>query len=670
MRKLSMVLCLILLAGMLALPASAEGTYGEAPMLEKLVQQGQLPPVEERLPEHPKVSDEILDEYLDFEIGQYGGTLRLVTQVVNWDADAFVMCNEALLTMRSANSDEITPNIVEGYEASEDFREFTFTLRKGLRWSDGEPVTMEDYLFGFNDFVLNEELTPVVSAHLRSGGVSTGTPLRMEVVDDWTFKLISEDPYGGLAVHFSIAGWKGYTDILKPAHYLKRFHKDYAVECHGSEDAYWEFLTPYAKIMGYDDPKAEGIWVNVFNQVDCTNWECTDPMDVLTSEYFKDAGETQNIPGLYAWILKKSDGGVMTFERNPYYHKIDPEGNQLPYIDYVTSTLVEDMEMVQLKYMTGGADFGRESATIDNISLYKENEETAHITAYVTPQHNNSCLLSINVNYGLDAEGNVKDDEASRAWQEVATDVRFRRALMLSMDVDEIIDTVYKGFAVPNPYQECTHDIDQANALLDEMGMKDIDGDGFRETPSGLKLSWQIFNYAGSNDHIPMCELMCEFWSEIGLNASVSTIESTLMSTMREANEIPTLVGWPHTTQLWHYISWGQESWGPYWQDWYAAGGLNAEDPSSVSGLEPPEEVKEFYRKLESQMIGSPEEAVNEIVPWLATFCAENAYLIEPFTDLKQCVIINSDIGNVPTGGIGISWNFAVDQMFYRVPQN
>ena len=114
MRKLSMVLCLILLAGMLALPASAEGTYGEAPMLEKLVQQGQLPPVEERLPEHPKVSDEILDEYLDFEIGQYGGTLRLVTQVVNWDADAFVMCNEALLTMRSANSDEITPNIVEG----------------------------------------------------------------------------------------------------------------------------------------------------------------------------------------------------------------------------------------------------------------------------------------------------------------------------------------------------------------------------------------------------------------------------------------------------------------------------------------------------------------------------------------------------------------------------
>ena len=89
-----------------------------------------------------------------------------------------------------------------------------------------------------------------------------------------------------------------------------------------------------------------------------------------------------------------------------------------------------------------------------------------------------------------------------------------------------------------------------------------------------------------------------------------------------------------------------------------------------MSGLEPPEEVKEFYRKLESQMIGSPEEAVNEIVPWLATFCAENAYLIEPFTDLKQCVIINSDIGNVPTGGIGISWNFAVDQMFYRVPQD
>ena len=104
-----------------------------------------------------------------------------------------------------------------------------------------------------------------------------------------------------------------------------------------------------------------------------------------------------------------SANGLTTWERNPYYHKVDANGQQLPYVDYLTSKLVENMEMVQMSYISGEADFGRESATIDNISMYKENAEKAGITAYVTTMHNNPTDISLNANY--------KDP----AWQEVMT---------------------------------------------------------------------------------------------------------------------------------------------------------------------------------------------------------------------------------------------------------
>ena len=648
MKKLvSLIIAAALLLPMVMVPAFAEGaTLTEAPMLTKLVEEGKLPPLEERLPEETKLPDEILPEYLDYECGNYGGTMRFITSIVNWDADVFVGNNEALLTMESASSDTITPNIVAGFEANEDNTEFTFTLRKGLKWSDGVPVTIEDFEFGINDFIFNEELNPVVAAYMRDGGVQAGEPFTYERIDDWSFKLKFKEPYGGFAVHLSIAGWKGYTEFLKPAHFLKKFHKAYAEEIHGSEDAYYAFIQPYATVMGYEDAKDENVWVNVFNQVDMTNWELTDPNDALTSVYFADAGQTEDFPVLYAWHMVSSAGGLTTWERNPYYHKVDAKGQQLPYVDYLTSKLVENMEMVQMSYISGEADFGRESATIDNISMYKENAEKAGITAYVTTMHNNPTDISLNANF--------KDE----AWQEVITDIRFRQALAHAIDAEEIIDVVYHGFGEVNPYYPCDYDIELANSLLDEMGMKDTDGDGYRETPSGKPLSWSIYNYNEANDIIPVAELCVEYWKEIGLKADIKTIESTLLSTMQEGNEIPCRIAWVHSTQLWHYLDWFCGRWCPLWNLWF--------DRDGAQGEEPPADVKDFLAKIDSLMTVSPEDAVNEVLPELVGWMGENLYLIEPLINVDQCVVINSKIGNVPTGGIGISWNFSIEQFFYK----
>jgi len=668
MKKLSWLLVLAMLISMFAMSASAEGDYAQAPMLDAAVEAGELPPVEERLPENPRIVKEVLDEYLDMEIGNYGGTIRLVTSVVNWDADGFIGNNEALLTMESTSSDVITPNIVESYEVSDDQTTFTFTLRKGLKWSDGTEVTMADFEFGINNFVFNEEITPVVAAWMRDGGTAEGDPFTFTVIDDNTFSLTFKSAYGGFPVHISIAGWKGYTEILKPAHFLKQFHPDFAEECHGSLEAYYEFLQPFGTAMGYDDVKAEGVWVYIFNQVDCTNWELTDPNDALTSYYFPGLIE-ENFPVLYPWMMTDITNGITSFVRNPYYFKVDEDGNQLPYIDYMTSTLVEDMEMVQMHYMSGGADFGRESATIDNISLYRENEDAAGITAYTTMTHMTPTDLALNVNYGLNTDGTVKDDDASKAWQEVIQLKEFRKALAMAIDAEEIVDAVYNGFAEVYEPHGCTHDIDGANEILDEIGMIDLDGDGYRESPSGLPFSFQIWNYAEANDIIPTIELYVEFFSEIGIKAEGYTTESTLLSTSQEANEIPARCSWVHETILWHYSDWFTGVWGPLYQDWVDKGGLSGELEGSTEFLEPSDELKEFYLGVQSMFTTDVETAVNNTLPTLAEFMAENQYLIIPITNVQQCVILNSDIGNVPTGGIGISWNFAMEQYFYNNPE-
>ena len=665
MKKLSWLLVLAMLVSFSAFTASAEGTYTQSPLLDEAVSAGTLPPVEERLPENPKISDEILPEYLDYTCGNYGGTLRLVTKVVDWDADGFVGNNEALLTCESTNSGTITPNIVESYTANDDNTVFTFTLRKGLKWSDGVDVTMEDFEFAINNFVFNTELTPVVASWMRDGGTADGNPFTFTKVDDYTFTIAFTKSYGGFPVHLSIAGWKGYTELLKPAHFLKQFHKDFAVECHGSLDAYYEFIKPFAKQLGYDDPTADGVWCYVFNQIDMTNWELTDPNDALTSMYFTGLFD-KNFPVLYPWMMKSSEGGITTWERNPYYFKVDANGQQLPYIDYLTSTLVEDMEMVQLKYMSGEADFGRESATIDNISLYRENEAKAGITAYVTSMHNNPTDVAININYGLNVDGTVKDDNDSKAWQEVAPDLRFRQALMYAIDANEILDSVYSDFGEINPTYSCTGDTDKANALLDEMGMKDVDGDGFRETPSGLKLQWQIWNATEANDIVPVCELLVEFWGAIGLNVSVNSTDSTLLSTSQEANEIPMRVIWAHSTRLWHYRDWLISSWAPLYQDWVDKGGLSGALDGSTSYLAPDDDFKQFDLEVDSLFTVDPDTAVNEVLPKLDAWMGAHLFMIEPLTNVQQCVIINSDIGNVPTGGVGISWNFSMEQFYYK----
>ena len=669
MKKLALLLSLVMLLSMCSFPASAEVTYTQSPMLDAAVEAGELAPVEERLPDVPKIIDNILEKDLDYQIGKYGGTLTTSAATVKWDPDLFCGMCEALLTMGSQNSDVITPNIVEAYEVNEDYSEFIFTIRKGLKWSDGTEVTMEDYRFTFEDVLFNEEKNPILNQNFRTGGVKTGTPCTFEVIDDTKFKVSFDGTYGGFLVYLSVASWTAYADYLKPAHILKQFHPDYAEEIHGSKDAYYEFLAPFGKVMGYDDVTEEGVWVYIWNQVDLTGWEITDPDDCLTSMYFEGIVDW-DFPHLLPWKMVSYEGGVSTFERNPYYFKVDAEGQQLPYIDYLTSTYVETMELQQMTYISGQCNFGLETVTAVNYPLYMENAEKGGYKVVTLPYHYTPTDIIVNLNYGYNADGSLVDDPVKQAFAEMNSDIRFRQALVMAIDAAEIVDSIYYGLAEVNPTYNCVGDIDGANDLLDEMGAIDVDGDGYRETPSGQPLAWQIWNTNRATDIVPCCELYCEAWREIGLNVTVNTVDSSYYDQARGANEVPMYCMWYHETQLWHYRDWGINVMAPLYDKWLSAGGLIGELPEDTDYLEPDEKFLEFYNKMQSLMTVSPDVAMNEVLPEIADIMANEIIgLIVPITNVVNPTIVAKDMQNIPTSGLAIAMNFAMEQFFFENPE-
>jgi peptide/nickel transport system substrate-binding protein len=589
--------------------------FKQAPMLDGK----DLPPVKDRLPEEPKLTNEMPPELLDYEIGTYGGTLRTVTSVVDWDADVFVMNNEPLLNTPGILGEEITGNVLKGYEASSDQKTFTFYMRKGLKWSDGQPVTVEDVRFTVEDVLFNEKLTPVFPAWLRSGGDANGKPFTFEVIDDYTFKISFDSPYGGFPVRLAIQGWRGYSELLKPAHYLKQFHADYTP---------LEQLEPLIKEAGFEP----GQWDSLFHDKDITNWELTNPKAI-------------GFPVLYPWVFVNKTPTTAEFERNPYYFKIDAAGNQLPYIDKIQSTLVQDIEMVTMKTIAGEVDFSRESAALVKMPLYKENEKNGY-KALLAKMHVTPTDVFLNLTY---------EDET---WRQVVRDLRFRKALNLAINKDEIIDSIYYGFAEPSIMQDSTYDLEEANRLLDEMGMKK-GSNGIRTAPDGSKFSILFEVGAQAPDIVPLTELFVEFWRDLGLDVSMKRIDSTLWGTRLSANEIQATVIWTHTP-LWYQADFGQGNWGQLWNRY-----VNNPNDTTNALEKPPEDVQRFYDLLRQVSVSSPEEG-RQAVEQVKKEMGENLWYFVHVENVMQPLIVNEKLGNVSDKGFAIAANFSGEQFFFR----
>ncbi|MCV3272306.1 ABC transporter substrate-binding protein [Roseobacter sinensis] len=537
-------------AAVLAVSASlAEADYAEAPQLAELVAQGELPPVAERLPENPLVVTPLE------RIGTYGGTWNAVltgsgdkvwlTRTVGYEN----------LVRWNPEWTSVIPNVADSWEVSEDGREYTFNLRKGIRWSDGDLFDTEDIAFAWTDVLTNPELASPPS-FLMDGD----QPPALEIIDAHTFRLIFTEPKGLLLDHLAHGNADMFTRY--PSHYLKPFHKSYAEDID-------------AKVA----EAGVGTWVDLFNQK---------VSDISPSFGWRNT----ELPTLFPWRqLTPYDGSsaVVSFERNPWYWKVDPDGNQLPYIDAVRFQVTQDREVTLLKAISGEIDFQwrRINGTKERPILFENAEKAGY---------NFHARLNANMNTGVFFLNLTNPDPVKR---EIYRNRDFRIALSHAINRQEIIDTVYAGLGepyqvAPRPesvyYDEAfakqytEHDLEKANALLDGLGYADRDSGGTRLGPDGKPIRI-VFEVASGKDFVDLGPLLEQQLAAVGIDLEVREIERSLYETKLTGNELDAGM-WDGDGGLgieldprWYFPYNFESSFADLWSDWYTAGGLEGEAP-------------------------------------------------------------------------------------------
>ncbi len=570
-------------------------------MLDSLVARGELPPVDMRLP-----ADPIVVEPID-GIGQYGGTAQLFhagEQLLNVPEGPLRPDPQMRLNL---------PNFAELAVYSDDSRTLTITLRKGHKWSDGHPATADDFVFWFEHVLMDKRLTPVVEPRFKDA--------RIEKHDDYSFSYHFPDPKPLFVKYLAHSGWR----LSIPAHFMRRYHPSF-------RDV--DELEREAAELGLQD------WRTYFQSVNNTN-------DLMVFHR----------PEKTAYVVVSRTSTRTRLKRNPFYPKVDPQGNQLPYIDYIEVQRVDSPEIMTAKASTGQVDFaGRQFQTSD-IPLFKKFERENGYQTYLWPRpYGSDVALMINMTH---------PDESLRT---IFQDVRFRRALSLSINRDEINHIAYYGHGVPRQltvvpssryfephFASAYADFDPqtASALLDEMGIVDADGDGRRDKPDGSPLEITLEYSIGETPKQITVELVTMHWREVGLHVNSRQISGALKNIRSRAGVMD--------MSLWHadrnadilfpiepfwYVPMhiGQEitHWAE-WSRWYHSDGAR--------GMEPPDNVKQLIEWWEilrrtndmDERIGAGKKILQSQ--------AENIWAIGIIGLGPHPVIVRNRLKNVPRNG-------------------
>ena len=473
--------------------ASAAWAAKEAPELAELVKLGKLPPVEERLPDAPLVVEPVE------EIGRYGGTLNR-TYFGTSDAAGWERLTREPLIGWDREYVQLRPNVARAWEVLEDGRVFVFHLRKGMKWSDGTPFTADDILFWYEDIILNKELNPVPPSLWSF----KGELLQVEKIDDYTVKISFSEPYGWFPYQLAEFG-----NIYAPKHYLKQFHINYADQ---------EELERQTREAGFST------WNQLF----------TDKNSAFNNPDY---------PVITAWKVDARPSARFVASRNPYYWKVDPEGNQLPYIDRVSQQLISDTELMVMKAISGEIDFQIRhfhNRWLDFPLLMQNAESGKYRVLLWNSDYAGAAVLYFNLN------------TKNPVLRPLFNDSRFRRALSLAIDRDEINELVFLGAGAPQQpfltpgspaYDESTarryteYDPARANELLDEIGLTQRDSAGYRLSPDGQPIVINIEVRSGvSQEQVTTAELFADYWSKVGIRAVVKAGEKPL-ETRKEAGE-------------------------------------------------------------------------------------------------------------------------------------
>lgn len=582
-------------------------TYNEAPQLAELVAAGAIPPLEERLPLNPVVVEPLEN------IGVYGGTWRSgalepedtwmrhtvgYDHLVHWDAEW----------------NRIIPNVVE-FEVNDDATVYTLRLRDGLKWSDGHPYSADDLMFLYEDIFLHDELASFPSEMQTSVGHGV-----FEKVNDLTVTVTFPEPNGLFLDNIAASGGRVYTQY--PKHYMQQFHPSY------NEDTLEQLMSE------------EGVssWIDLF-EVKADNWGNPDK------------------PTLNAWVVTDpfGEGTRVVAERNPYYWKVDIEGNQLPYIDRVVFTVFSDSEVLLLQALAGEVDFhGRHINTTHNLPVLADGMEQGDFRIVrVVPSNSNNLALKLNLTH---------DDPVLR---EVFNNKDFRIGLSHAINRQEIADLVFLGeFEIqqPSPMPEATeiyyerlakqyteYDVDLANEHLDRAGYAERDSEGFRLGPDGNRITFTIYARADQDFAPDSMDLVVRYWRAVGVDVHLRIIDRTLFREIREAGTHDAMMDSGGRAFLRDVLFAGGARYflpttfgsvfAPKWTRWY-----NGLEPSE----EPPASVRRQFELFDQIPLTADADEHIALIREILEIAADNFNIMGVGQQTIDYVILKNNFRNVP----------------------
>lgn len=623
---------LLIVLALLAGAAARAGESVETPVLADKVAAGELPPVAERLPKTPYIAD--LEE-TGRKLGRSGGE---IVSLVPRARDIRYM--SAVSYARLVGYDaklRLRADILERVE-NQDERVFTLVLREGHRWSDGHPFTSEDFRYYWEDVALNEELSP---GGLPEYLLVEGKGPHFEVIDERTVRYSWDKPNPRF---LPTLAQPRDPFIYRPAHYLRQFHARYADKAALDERAKKEKLKS---------------WAALHNRLD-DMFENTNP----------------DLPTLQPWMpATRAPANRFVFERNPFYHRVDKAGRQLPYLDRVILDVAAS-GLMAAKANSGDADLLFRGLAMGDIPILKEGEKAHRYRTLLWPTARGSELA---LYPNLTATDPV--------WRRLNRDVRFRRALSLAIDrrmLDNALlfglgregnNTITEESVLFEPRFRTLHagfDPAAASRLLDEIGLTRRNGAGIRLLPDGRELEIIVETDGDSSLIVDGLTLIAEFWRDIGVKLFVKPQDRTVLrnraysgSTVMVAAQGLDLALATEAMPPSELAPLRQDNYAwPRWGQYHETGG------SAGEAVDIPEAqaLTALYRRW---MSSTSEAEKTKVWKEMLENHAENQWTIGTVAGAIQPIVLRAGLLNLPERAI-YSWDptamlgvYRIDQLFW-----
>lgn len=337
--------------------------------------------------------------------------------------DVLALMYEGLIGI-DYTTNEIVPALAESWTVSEDGLTIVYTLKENLQWSDGEPLTVDDVVFTYNDLILNEEI-PTDNRDILRIGVEGKLPV-VRKLDNRRIEFKIPEPF---APFLRVTG----TAIM-PKHIL-------------------------AETVTTKDNSGQPLFLSTWGTD-------TNPAEIVCNGPYR--------------IKRFIPGERIVFERNPFYWRKGSNGEQLPYITEVIWPVVSSQDAQFVRFRSGDSDLM--AVTPDNFALIKQDEEQGNYTVYNGGPTTTRLFVTFNLNKGS-LNGQPVVDPMKSAWFNT---VEFRQAVAYAIDRDTMLNNIFKGLgemqnsqiASQSPYfaesglPVYDYDLDQAKSLLASVGFE------------------------------------------------------------------------------------------------------------------------------------------------------------------------------------------------------